>query len=95
MTGSADADGRWTTLLQPIEDRQALENVRRARVGRPRISREHLEQVAEIYRKHFDDRPTDAVRRAFGLTESTADRRIRAARKAGLLPTTTPGKKKA
>ena len=95
VIGAVDASGRWTTLVQPINDPQALANVRRTRVGRPRISREYLEQVAEVYRKHVDDRPTDAVRRAFGLKESTADRRIRAAREAGLLPPTTPGKRKA
>jgi len=91
---TVDESSRWTMLVQPIEDPEAFADVRRTRVGRPRISREHLEQVAEIYRTHFDDRPTDAVRRAFGLTESTADRRIKAARNAGLLPPTTPGKKK-
>jgi hypothetical protein len=75
--------------------RDALANVRKVRSGRPRISRERLVRVAEIYREHFDARPTDAVRRAFGVSDRTAARYVENARKAGLLPPTTPGKKKA
>lgn len=70
-------------------------NVRAARSGRPRISRERLARVAEIYREHIDSRPTEAVRRAFGVKDRTAARYVEQARQAGLLPPTTPGKKKA
>jgi DNA-binding transcriptional regulator LsrR (DeoR family) len=73
----------------------ALANVRRARSGRPCISRERLQKVAEIYREHIDDRPTEAVSRTFGISHRTAARYVQQARESGLLPDTTPGKRKA
>jgi hypothetical protein len=74
---------------------RARRDIARARVGRPRVSSEHLEKVAKVYREHSDDRPTYAVQRAFGGSYRTAARDIERARAAGLLPPTTPGKKKA
>jgi Family of unknown function (DUF6214) len=74
---------------------EARRNVARARVGRPRVSPEQLEKVARVYREHSDDRPTHAVQRAFGGSYRTAARNVERARDAGLLPPTTPGKKKA
>jgi hypothetical protein len=50
---------------------------------------------AKIYRQHIDDRPTEAVSRAFGKSHRTAARWVQQAREAGLLPDTTPGKRKA
>ena len=82
----------WVTL---VDDRTALSDIRRARSGRPRITGERLQKVAEIYRQHVDDRPTEAVARAFGVSHRTAARYADQARKAGLLPATSPGKKKA
>jgi hypothetical protein len=82
-------------LVQPIEDRAALTNVRGVRSGRPRLSQERLQGVAKIYRQHIDDRPTQAVSRAFGKSHRTAARWVQQAREAGLLPDTTPGKRKA
>jgi Family of unknown function (DUF6214) len=90
-----DASGNWTTLVQPIEDRAALTNVRRARSGRPRIPQERLQEVADVYREHIEERPTEAVSRAFGVSHRTAARYVQQAREAGLLPDTTPGKRKA
>jgi hypothetical protein len=94
MTGSADADGRWTTLLQPIEDPGAVTNARRVRAGRPRSSDERLQKVADIYRENIDGRPTEAVKDAFGYGHRHAARLVQQARAAGLLPETTPGKRK-
>jgi hypothetical protein len=74
---------------------QDRRNVARARIGRPRVSPEHLERVARVYREHANDRPTRAVWRAFGGSYRTAARNIERARAAGLLPPTTPGTKKA
>ena len=74
---------------------QDRRNVARERVGRPRVSPELLEKVAEVYREHSDDRPTHAVQRVFGGSYRTAARNVERARDAGLLPPTTPGKKKA
>lgn len=93
--GSRDLTGRATLLLLPIEDPAALTNVRRVRSGRPRKPVEHLQKVAEIYRDHVDGRPTEAVAAAFGKSHRTAARYVEDARKAGLLPPTTPGKRKA
>ena len=94
LVGAVDASGR-TTLVQPIEDRAALMNVRRARSGRPRIPQERLEKVADVYREHIEDRPTEAVSGAFGVSHRTAARYVQQAREGGLLPDTTPGKRKA
>ena len=83
--------GAWS---KPGNDTGALADIRRAKSGRPRISRERLQKVAEIYRQHFDDRPTEAVAHAFGKDRRTAARYVRLARDAGFLPDTTKGKKK-
>jgi hypothetical protein len=97
LSGAADDEsGRRTLVQRPWEvDRgAAIANVRRARRGRPRGSPE-LQRVAEIYREHIGDRPTDAVSRAFGKSHRTAARYVEEARRVRLLPPTTPGKKKA
>lgn len=73
----------------------AVANLRRVRTGRSRTPRERLLKIAETYREHVNDRPTEAVSRAFGVSHATAARYVRQARDAGLLPPTTPGKKKA
>lgn len=72
----------------------AIKNIERVRQGRSRKSDEHLPRVAEVYRENFDGRPTDAVRRAFGVSPRTAARYVDAARQAGLLPPTQRGIKK-
>lgn len=90
-----DESGRWTALVRPVDDPAALTNVRRVRSGRPHISLERLQKVAEIYRQHVDDRPTKAVEVAFGCSHRTAARYVQQARESGLLPDTTPGKRKA
>ena len=86
----------WTVLSQPVDDRGAVADIRRARSGRPRaVTPERLRKVAEVYRQHFADRPTEAVARSFGVSHRTAARYIRQARDAGHLPETDPGKTKA
>jgi hypothetical protein len=91
-----DASGHPKSLVKKPSDRSAaMTNVRRARSGRPRISSERLQTVAQTYREHIADRPTDAVSRAFGVSHRTAARYVQQARVAGLLPDTTPGKRKA
>jgi hypothetical protein len=77
-------------------DQATIGTVRDARAGtRRRVTPELLSKVADIYREHFDDRPTEAVQRAFGLTQRTAARYVERCRAEGLLPATTKGKKKA
>lgn len=79
---------------KPVNDRTALGDITRIRTRRPRISREHLKNVAEVYRQHFDKRPTEAVARTFDVSHRTAARYVQQARAAGHLPETDPGKKK-
>jgi hypothetical protein len=67
---------------------------RKARRGA--VSKAELEQVAKVYREHLVGGPTAAVRLLLGYkSERTAARRVQQARAAGLLPATTPGKRKA
>lgn len=55
-----------------------------------------LEQVAKLYREHVEGRPVESLRTLMGYgSDRTAARRVEQARAAGLLPSTTPGKKKA
>ncbi|WP_210441500.1 hypothetical protein [Nocardioides xinjiangensis] len=65
-----------------------------ARATRRGPSEAELEDVARIYREAINHRPTEAVQLRFGYSRRTAARRIQQARAAGLLPKTTPGKKK-
>jgi hypothetical protein len=81
----------------PEEDyRYIARTVREARSGsRGRVTRAELEVVARVYREHIGTTPTRAVQLAGGYSERTAARRVQQARAAGLLPETTPGKRKA
>jgi hypothetical protein len=72
---------------------KVIEEARRERRGS--VTRTELEDVARVYREHFDGSPTQAVQHLLGYSERTAGRRIRQARDAGLLPDTSSGKKKA
>lgn len=91
-----DESGQPIRLVKkPSDRRAAMVNARRVRSGRPRIPSEHLQKVAEVYREHITDRPTDSVRAAFGVSHRTAARYVQQAREAGILPETTPGKRKA
>jgi hypothetical protein len=60
------------------------------------VTTAELEQVARVYREYLDASPTRMVRQQLGYqSERTAARRVQQAREAGLLPVTTPGKRKA
>jgi len=95
------ATAAWPDFVTTEEFRDAEPQLRKAvstaRRGRParKLNREFLEQVAEVYRRNVDDRPTQTVSEAFGISHSTAAEYVRRARAAGLLPPTTPGKRKA
>jgi hypothetical protein len=93
--GLSGEDGHGTVWSKPVEDDSAVGDIRRAVPGRPRtVTPELLQKVAEIYRQHFD-KPTEAVRRSFGVSHRTTARYVKQARAAGHLPDTVPGKKKA
>jgi hypothetical protein len=81
----------------PVEDyRHIGRTVREARSrSRGRVTRAELEEIARVYREHVGTTPTRAVQLAGGYSERTAARRVQQARAAGLLPQTTPGKRKA
>lgn len=83
------------TGLVTMGSQTALSDITRIRTKRPQISREHLKNVSEVYRQHFDTRPTEAVSRTFGVSHRTAARYVQKARAAGYLPDTDRGKKKA
>jgi hypothetical protein len=74
--------------------RRAAYEARKARRGP--VPRSELEQVAKVYREHLADVPTQMVKELLGYKSTrTAARRVQQARDAGLLPPTTPGKRKA
>lgn len=52
------------------------------------VSHHDLQQVADVYMANLEQKPAEAVQDAFGVSRSTADRRIREARKAGLITAT-------
>jgi hypothetical protein len=72
---------------------RAVYEARKARRGT--VTRAALEEVARVYRENVDTSPTEAVRVLLGYSKRTAARRVQQAREAGLLPKTTPGKRKA
>jgi hypothetical protein len=74
--------------------RRAAYEARKARRGI--VTRAELEQVAKVYREHLADVPTQMVKELLGYKSArTAARRVQQARAAGLLPKTSPGKRKA
>ncbi len=95
MKFSGSFPGGVTGWAKPVDDYTALRDIRRLRSGRSRMSPERLQKIADVYRQHVDARPTEAVARAFGVSHRTAARYVDQARKADLLPPTSPGKKKA
>lgn len=78
---------------QQRHDRRSIEEARASRRGA--VTRAELEEVARIYRENLTSSPTRAVALACGYADRTAARRVQQARDAGLLPKTTPGKRKA
>jgi hypothetical protein len=73
----------------------SLDVLRRSRANR-KLTPEFLRQVAEVYREALRTgrAPTQAVKSRFFVSERMAGGYVQRARKAGLLPPTTPGKKR-
>ena len=61
--------------------------------SRAKITPEFLSEVAEVYRENFD-RPVVAVQNHFRVEHRTAAKYVQKARAEGLLPATSPGKKR-
>lgn len=74
-----------------VNTRRAVQEARASRRGT--VTREELERVAELYREN-PDAPTQAVEMLLGYSKRTAARRVKQAEEAGLLPVTSPGKKR-
>ena len=54
-----------------------------------------LKAVADVYSRNLDGAPTAAVAKAFGVKSRMASGYVDSARKAGYLPPTSQGKKRA
>ena len=94
VPGGSAFNWMWRQTQENVDQaRRAVYEARKARRGP--VSRAALEEVAKIYREHVDASPTRAVSLLLGYSERTAARRVQQARDAGLLPATTPGKRKA
>lgn len=74
-----------------LKTRHSIQEARSSRRGT--VTREELEEVARVYREHPQS-PTRAVELVLGYSKRTAARRVKQAEEAGLLPVTTPGKKR-
>lgn len=92
-------DGVVTTafaLDRPEQLREVARAVQAARRGaRKKITPKFLAEVAEVYREHAGRAPTEAVQLHFGVGYRAAAGYVQKARATGLLPSTTPGKRKA
>lgn len=75
-------------LLTPEDMRKPAPRSRLALSRRRQPPNDELERVAEVYNAHINDKPAEAVQDALQVSRSTADRRIRDARKAGLITAT-------
>lgn len=74
------------------DDRRAAKKLINSK-RRRKITPELLQQVAQVYKDNFDDNPTDAVRRVFGVETRMASQYVRKARDAGYLGQAQPGRK--
>ncbi len=78
------------------ERRKVFRDVNEARRStRGTVTPAELADVARVYRENIDRTPTQMVGHLLGYSPRTAARRVEQARAAGLLPKTTPGKRKA
>ena len=82
-------DDRVFSLASKFVERQRLP--RELRV----ITDSFLQAVAEVYRRNIGHAPTQAVAKTFGVRSRMASHYVDRARKAGHLPPTSQGKKKA
>ncbi len=75
-------EGPWVRPSANESERLATKRaVQQTRKGpRRKVTDELLRDVAEVYRAHIDDRPTQAVRERFGMPQSTAALYVRRAR---------------
>jgi hypothetical protein len=94
VPGGSAFNWMWRQTEENADRAQrAVYEARKARRGT--VTRSMLEDVAKVYRENLKSSPTRAVELRFGWSKRTAARRVQQAREAGLLPRTSPGKRKA
>lgn len=81
LVGHDDATDAYRTLSQKPKRRKITTN--------------HLRKVASLYTENIDRKPWAAIAEHFDVSPATAGRYVVQARKAGLLPATESGRKKA
>jgi hypothetical protein len=100
LESTYDPETNVTTMTPITDEREfwrAVNDVHTAVKAPHRgVTRAELEQVATVYRDNVDAKPVQQITTIMGYgSERTAARRVQQARDAGLLPPTTPGKRKA
>jgi hypothetical protein len=103
MAALQDADGKPVVPADDDKSVAAVEARKAAarsfnearRKSRRKVTPELLAEVAQLYRDYLDDGPWQAIQDRYGVSASTAGRYVLLARRAGLLPPTDPGKRKA
>lgn len=84
---------RTVGSVNEARDRSVRREIQEVRANSRRaMSDDLLRSVAEVYRQHAEERPVEAVRRAFATSHRTAARYVSLARSRGYLPPTTAGK---
>lgn len=93
---SVDAETGHTGIGMATEgEANAVYGALNKQPKRRKITKAHLRKVASLYTDHIDDKPWSAIASHFDVSEATAGRYVVQARKAGYLPETESGKKKA
>ena len=98
---TVEVEGEPYTVIVPVRDQtrlaSAASRLRGMRAGQTRrgITPQLLDQVARIYKANVDRNPNKAIELHFGVAQRTAAEYVSRARKRGLLPPTTRGKKQA
>jgi hypothetical protein len=99
MHSSFDPENN-VTVMTPITDERsfwsAVNNVDAALKAPKRgTTKAELEQVAKVYKDNIHGSPVQEIQQVLGYgSERTAARRVQQARDAGLLPPTSPGKRR-
>lgn len=95
IVAGSDTPGAWWFVADAIpgaEDRRAAKRLILSK-RRRKITPELLQEVAKVYRENFDEKPTDAVRRVFGVESRMAAQYVSRARQAGYLGEAQRGRK--
>ncbi len=94
-TTEGDTRSRFVSMPDHNSESKSISDWQQARKGKGarRITPQFLERCAQVYKDNFDKGPIAAVARANGVSERSASAYITEARRRGILPKTTRGKK--